>query len=83
MFPATEGKIKIPAAWLIEQAGFGKGYRLGRTGISTKHSLALVNLGGATAAEIIELKESIQDAVAEKFKILLEPEPIFIGFQSD
>jgi UDP-N-acetylmuramate dehydrogenase len=72
--------VKIPAAWLIEQAGFQKGYRLGNAGISTKHSLALVNFGGASAAEIIALKEKIQDGVVQKFGILLEPEPVFVGF---
>ena len=79
-FPAGE-RVKIPAAWLIERAGFQKGFRLGNAGISTKHSLALVNLGGATAAEIIALKEKIQSRVREKFDILLQPEPIFVGFE--
>ncbi len=79
-FPAGD-KVKIPAAWLIERSGFQKGYRLGKAGISTKHSLALVNLGGATAAEIIALKEKIQDGVRGKFDILLQPEPIFVGFE--
>ena len=79
-FPATGGNVKIPAAWLIERAGFGKGYRLGRAAISSNHSLALINLGGATASEIVELKRSIQDGVEEKFDILLQVEPIFVGF---
>jgi UDP-N-acetylmuramate dehydrogenase len=79
-FPATGGNVKIPAAWLIERAGFGKGYRLGRAAISTNHSLALVNLGGATASEIVELKRRIQDGIEEKFGILLQVEPIFVGF---
>ena len=79
-FPAGEGRVKIPAAWLIEQAGFQKGYRLGNAGISTKHSLALINCGGASAAEIIALKEKIQDGVVKKFDILLQPEPVFIAF---
>jgi len=79
-FPADGGKVKIPAAWLIEQAGFHKGYRLGNAGISTNHSLALVNLGGASASEILALKEKIQDNVLLKFDILLQPEPVFVGF---
>ena len=79
-FPAGEGRIKIPAAWLIEQSGFHKGYRSGNAGISTNHSLAIVNFGGASAAEIIELKDRIQAAVKKKFDILLEPEPVFVGF---
>lgn len=79
-FSAGVGKVKIPAAWLIEQSGFGKGYRRGNAGISTKHSLAIVNLGGASAAEIISLKEEIQAGVLQKFGILLQPEPVFVGF---
>jgi UDP-N-acetylmuramate dehydrogenase len=79
-FPAAEGFVKVPAAWLIEQAGFHKGFRLGNAGISTRHSLALVNLGQATAAEIIALKDLIQETVERKFQIHLHPEPIFVGF---
>ncbi|MEO8042860.1 MAG: UDP-N-acetylmuramate dehydrogenase [Acidobacteriota bacterium] len=80
-FPAAENRIKVPAAWLIERAGFHKGFRSGKAGISTNHSLALVNLGGATAAEIVALKEKIQDGVRQKFDILLQPEPVFVGFE--
>jgi UDP-N-acetylmuramate dehydrogenase len=78
-FPSGE-KRKLPAAWLIEHAGFQKGYKLGKAGISTKHSLALINLGDAEAADIIRLKDSIQSAVREKFAIELVPEPVFAGF---
>jgi UDP-N-acetylmuramate dehydrogenase len=80
-FPAPGNKIKVPAAWLIEHSGFYKGFRSGNAGISTNHSLALVNLGGATAAEIVELKEKIQEGVRQKFDILLQPEPVFVGFE--
>lgn len=73
-------KVKIPAAWLIENAGFQKGFRRGNAGISSNHTLALINCGGATAAEIIELKNLIQHGVAERFSINLEPEPIMVGF---
>lgn len=79
-FSVGEDSVKIPAAWLIEQAGFHKGFRLGNAGISTRHSLAIVNCGGATAAEIIALKETIELAVKEKFGIALTPEPVFVGF---
>ncbi len=72
--------VKIPAAWLIEMAGFEKGFRLGHAGISANHSLAIINRGGATAAEIVDLKERIQDTVSQKFGILLQPEPVFVGF---
>jgi UDP-N-acetylmuramate dehydrogenase len=79
-FPAGDGLVKVPAAWLIEQAGFKKGYKLGRVGISANHSLAIVNLGEATSMEIILLKDQIQMAVEAKFGIHLQPEPIFVGF---
>lgn len=79
-FPAGDGNVKVPAAWLIERAGFQKGFRFGNAGISANHSLAIVNLGGATAAEIVALKEKIQDRVMQEFDIILEPEPVFVGF---
>ncbi|MFT3744642.1 MAG: UDP-N-acetylmuramate dehydrogenase [Pyrinomonadaceae bacterium] len=72
--------VKIPAAWLIENSGFSKGFALGEVGISSNHSLALINRGDATAADVIVLKERIQRAVAAKFDIELHPEPIFVGF---
>src|SRR5262249_25754618 len=62
-FPATEGKIKLSAAWLIEQAGFKKGFVYGNAGTSTKHALAIINRGGATAREIKELSVQIISAV--------------------
>lgn len=73
--------VKIPAAWLIEKTGFYKGYRKGNAGISNNHTLALVNLGAATAREIIALKEEIQTKVENIFDAVLEPEPVFIGFE--
>lgn len=78
-FPAGEGCVKIPAAWLIEQAGFPKGYTLGRAGISSRHTLALVNKGGATAAEILALAQKISTTVDERFGIRLEREPVLVG----
>jgi UDP-N-acetylmuramate dehydrogenase len=83
-FPAggrTENgdKVKIPAAWLIEQAGFARGYALGGAGISSRHTLALINRGGATAKEILTLAEEIRGAVACRFGIELEMEPVFVG----
>ncbi len=71
---------KIPAAWLIEQAGFRKGYTRGAAGISTRHTLALVNNGNATAAEILVLAKEIRTAVAIRFNVMLELEPVLIGF---
>ncbi len=77
---ANEGRVKIPAAWLIEQAGFSKGYALGAAGVSTKHTLALVNRGGATAKEMLALASRIAAAVEERFGIRLEMEPEMVGF---
>ena len=79
-------RVKLPAAWLIEQAGFHKGYPRDttgahRVGISTKHTLALVNRGGATAREVLALMREIQIGVQERFHLHLEPEPEFVGFE--
>jgi len=79
-FPASEGMVKLSAAWLIEHAGFEKGFALGNAGLSTKHTLAVINRGGATAREVLALVELIQRRVREKFGIELQPEPNFIGF---
>jgi len=79
-FPAPNGMVKVPAAWLVEQAGFPKGTTRGRVGISRRHALAIVNRGGATAAEIVNLKSEIQGAVAGRFGVQLHPEPVFVGF---
>jgi UDP-N-acetylmuramate dehydrogenase len=74
------GLVKVPAAWLIERAGFHKGYGPGPVGLSSKHTLALVNRGGATARDVLALMREIRDAVHERFGILLAPEPQFVGF---
>jgi UDP-N-acetylmuramate dehydrogenase len=84
-FPAgpgleNDGWVKIPAAWLIEQAGFQKGYSLGAAAISSRHTLALVNRGGATAREILALAQQISAAVEARFGIQLEREPVLLGF---
>ncbi len=79
-FPTNENQVKIPAAWLIEKAGFDKGYTKNRVGLSTNHTLALTNRGDATARELIELKNEIQTKVEEIFGIKLFPEPVFVGF---
>lgn len=78
-FPAGEGSVKIPAAWLIEQAGFRRGFIMGPAGISTNHTLAIVNRGGATAADIIALATAIRDTVRREFDIDLIHEPVFVG----
>ena len=79
-YPALESQKKISAAWLVEHSGFGKGYEAGNVGISRKHALAIVNRGGATAADIVALKEHIQERVEEIWGLRLEPEPVFVGF---
>jgi UDP-N-acetylmuramate dehydrogenase len=79
-YPALEAHRKISAAWLVEHSGFARGYGSGPAGISRKHALAIVNRGGATAADIMALKEDIQHRVEEIWGIRLEPEPVFVGF---
>ncbi len=79
-YPAGEGFHKLPAAWLVEQAGFSKGYGRGAAGISRRHTLAIVNRGGATAADIVALKDQVQSRVLSEFGIELQPEPVFLGF---
>lgn len=75
------GRIKLAAAWLIEQAGFSKGYGRGAAGISSRHTLALVNRRGATAAEILALADEITSRVEERFGVRLEREPVLLGFE--
>jgi UDP-N-acetylmuramate dehydrogenase len=81
-FSASEGKVKIPAAWLIEHSGFSKGYSHGRAALSTKHALAIINRGGAAAWEIMSLMRLIKEKVAVSFGVTLHPEPVFIGFET-
>jgi UDP-N-acetylmuramate dehydrogenase len=78
-YPAQNGEVKLSAAWLIERAGFSKGYALGSAGISSRHTLALVNRGEATAAEVIALRDRIAATVASRFAVRLEPEPVWVG----
>jgi UDP-N-acetylmuramate dehydrogenase len=77
-FPVENGKVKISAAWLVEKSGFPKGFVKGAAGISRRHSLAIINRGGATASDILSLKDDIQRAVSEQFGIDLKPEPVFL-----
>jgi UDP-N-acetylmuramate dehydrogenase len=79
-YPGGEGFVKLPAAWLIEHAGFPKGFRLGRAGISSRHTLALVNLGGATAGDLLALRDVIVLGVRERFGVTLSMEPVLVGF---
>jgi len=81
-YPASEGNVKTAAAWLIERAGFKKGYSLGPVGLSTKHTLALVNRGGAKADDVVRLAREIHSRVYAKFGVKLAPEPVFVGLPS-
>jgi len=74
--------VKLSAAWLIENAGIPKGFRIAGSGagISTKHSLAITNRGGATAADVLQLAEFVQVRVANRFGVNLQPEPNLVGF---
>jgi UDP-N-acetylmuramate dehydrogenase len=78
-WPAPDGQVKVSAAWLIERAGFAKGYGHGAARISTKHTLALTNRGGATTAELLALARELRDGVQAKFGITLVNEPVLIG----
>ena len=79
-FPAGPDQVKVPAAWLIEQAGFAKGHVLGNAGVSSRHTLALVNRGSANAKEMLALADQISAAVEARFGIRLEMEPVLVGF---
>ncbi|GAA1637667.1 UDP-N-acetylmuramate dehydrogenase [Microbacterium flavum] len=80
---SVQPDVKVSAAWLIEHAGLGKGFRLprSRAGLSTKHALALTNRGGATAEEIAELARYIQQRVQAEFGLILQPEPVVFGVE--
>jgi UDP-N-acetylmuramate dehydrogenase len=79
-YPALEKSRKVSAAWLVEKSGFTRGYGFGHVGISSKHALAIVNRGGATAAEVLALKDQIQQRVKEIWDVPLQPEPVMVGF---
>ena len=79
-YPAQDGQVKLAAAWLVEQAGFNKGYFRGPVGISRKHSLAIVNRGNATAKDIVAFKNEVQAKVFDVWGVKLDPEPVFVGF---
>jgi len=79
-YPALDSQRKVPAAWLVENSGFSRGYTRGHVGISRKHALAIVNHGGATAAEVVDLKNEIQARVEEVWAVRLEMEPVLVGF---
>lgn len=82
-YPAADGQVKLSAAWLIERAGFTKGFGAGRAGLSTRHCLALVNRGGATAQDILTLAREVRAGVRAAFGVTLWPEPVFVGFEAE
>ncbi|MDO5746204.1 MAG: UDP-N-acetylmuramate dehydrogenase [Actinomycetaceae bacterium] len=84
--PEVEGLVKTSAAWLIDHAGFTKGYRLSvdaPAALSAKHALAITNTGGASSADILELARTVRDGVRKRFGITLIPEPVFVGMSLD
>ncbi len=80
-WPADHNRVKLPAAWLIENAGFGRGYPApgGRVALSGKHVLALSNRGGGTAADVLRLAGEVRDGVRSRFGVSLAPEPVLVG----
>ncbi|WP_336854545.1 UDP-N-acetylmuramate dehydrogenase [Sinomonas albida] len=87
-YPAADGLVKTSAAWLIEHAGFGKGYGLdtgsvtgGRASLSTKHTLAITNRGQASAKDLLSLAREVRDEVRERFGVELTNEPLLIGLE--
>lgn len=78
-WPEPDGRTKVSAAWLIERSGFGKGAFDGPVGISSKHTLALVNRGGGTTADLRRVASAVRDGVRERFGVTLVPEPVFVG----
>lgn len=80
-YPAVDGAVKTSAAWLIEQAGFSRGFASpgSAAAVSTKHTLALTNRGGATAGDVAALARTVRDGVRDRFGITLVPEPVLLG----
>ncbi|MGX6607856.1 UDP-N-acetylmuramate dehydrogenase [Micromonosporaceae bacterium Da 78-11] len=78
-WPGADGTVKIPAAWLIEQAGFPKGFAGVGVSISTKHTLALTNRGTGTATALLDLARTIRDGVRDRFGVELHPEPVLVN----
>ena len=79
-FTQPDGTVKVPAAWLIERAGFARGDRDGAVGLSTKHTLAIVTRDGARAADVVRFASDVARRVEDTFGVRLRPEPVFLGF---
>ena len=84
-FPAGEGRVKLSAAWLIDRAGFHRGYpdEGAPVRLSTKHTLALTNRGDAVTADLVALAREVRDGVRGRFGVTLVPEPVWIGVSID
>ena len=81
-WPEPDGRVKTSAAWLIQHAGFTKGYGDPRTiAISSKHALALTNRGGGTTAQLVALAREVAEGVRREFGVDLHPEPVFVGHE--
>jgi UDP-N-acetylmuramate dehydrogenase len=79
-FPEADGRVKTSAAWLIDQAGFSKGFGLpAPAALSTKHTLAVTNRGGATASDVLALARQVRDGVRDAFGVTLVNEPVILG----
>ena len=78
-WPQPDGRVKTSAAWLIEHAGFARGYGEGPAGLSTKHTLALTNRGTATAADLLAVAREVRDGVRARFGVTLVNEPVLVG----
>jgi UDP-N-acetylmuramate dehydrogenase len=81
-YAAGDG-VKIPAAWLIEHAGFSRGFEMGAAGLSTRHTLAIINRGNARADDVAALARRVRDGVRERWGVTLVPEPVFVGHMLD
>ncbi|MGK5679469.1 UDP-N-acetylmuramate dehydrogenase [Actinoplanes sp. URMC 104] len=78
-WPGDDGTVKIPAAWLIERAGFPKGFAGAGVAISSKHTLALTNRGTGTTGALLDLARTVRDGVRERFGVELHPEPVLVN----
>jgi UDP-N-acetylmuramate dehydrogenase len=81
-YPQDDGRVKLAAGWLIERAGVKKGERLGQVGVSSRHALALVHHGQGSTSELIALAKHVRSSVQRAFGVTLEPEPVFMGFDT-
>jgi UDP-N-acetylmuramate dehydrogenase len=82
-FPTADGRVKLSAAWLIERSGLTRGYGEGPVGLSTRHTLAIVNRGGATARQVVRFARGVRDRVRDRFGVELRPEPVFVNVALD